>query len=57
MDDYDVKLNDYAWMKTNADKIYARLAKGDMPPKDAGGAWPADKVQLFKQWKDGGCQP
>ena len=45
-------LGDYDQVKTNADEIYEKLSSGEMP---CDGAWPQDRVDLFKQWIDGGC--
>jgi len=50
-------LGSYSDVKDNADDIYDAVSNGRMPPASAGGPWPKDKVDLFKQWIDGGCQP
>jgi len=50
-------LGSYRDVKDNADDIYDAVSNGRMPPASAGGPWPKDKVDLFKQWIDGGCQP
>lgn len=47
----------YPDAKSNADDIYGAVSNGSMPPASAGGPWTKDKVDLFKQWIDGGCQP
>jgi hypothetical protein len=44
----------YDDVKANADGIYDRLAEGSMP---CDGAWPADRVALFRQWMDEGYSP
>ena len=38
----------------NADAILDSVSNGRMPPGDP---WPADRVDIFKQWIAGGCQP
>ena len=47
----------YGDVKDNAGDIYDSVSKGRMPPGNAGGPWSKDKVDLFKQWIDGGCLP
>lgn len=56
MDPRGVELDNSAWMctPTNAQKVYHALYAGFMPPD---GAWSPDKVALFKQWMDQGCNP
>jgi hypothetical protein len=44
----------YDDVKNSADAILDSLSNGRMPP---GNPWPADKVDLFKQWIQGGHQP
>jgi hypothetical protein len=44
----------YDDVKSNADAILDSVAKGRMPPNNP---WPADRVDTFKQWIAGGCQP
>ncbi len=44
-------LSNYDQVRANADRIYARLSSGTMP---CDGAWPQDRVALFKQWIDAG---
>jgi hypothetical protein len=44
----------YDDVKGNADAILDAVSNGRMPP---GAPWPADKVGIFKQWIDDGCQP
>jgi hypothetical protein len=60
MQQQGVELSDYAYMSdpTNADAVYQQVSTGAMPPSWGGGAgpWSEDKVQLFKQWMDGGYQ-
>ena len=48
------KLDDPTWMCTpaNAQQVYNAVFNGRMPPD---GRWPADRVALFKQWMDEGC--
>lgn len=50
-------LGSYDDVKSNADDIYDSVSNGRMPPASAGGPWSQEKVDLFKQWIDGGCQP
>ncbi len=44
----------YKDVKDNADDILDSVSNGRMPPQ---GPWPQDKVDMFKQWIAGGCQP
>ena len=44
-------LSDYDQVRANAEPIYAVLSAGRMP---CDGAWPQDRVALFKQWMDAG---
>jgi hypothetical protein len=48
-----VRLADPTWMcnSSNALRVYNQLSAGAMPPD---GAWPPDKVALFKRWMDDG---
>jgi hypothetical protein len=45
---------DYEDVKGNADDIVAAVAGGDMPCDDS---WPAERVELLRQWIRGGMQP
>lgn len=49
-----VDLGDPAWMcvPANAQSVYGAVADGSMPPD---GAWPRERVALFKVWMDAGC--
>jgi hypothetical protein len=47
-------LSSYDDVRNNAEAIYDRLAAGTMP---CDGAWPADDVNRFRAWVDGGSQP
>jgi hypothetical protein len=51
-----VLLGDVQWMcrPTHAQTVYAALSSGAMPPD---GAWPAERIALFKSWMDGGLKP
>jgi hypothetical protein len=51
-----VLLGDSTWMcdAAHAQRVFTKLSAGAMPPD---GAWPPDRVALFKQWMDGGCLP
>ena len=44
----------YDDVKNNADAILDAVSNGRMPP---GQPWAADRVDMFQQWVDGGCQP
>jgi len=54
MKGYGLDLSSYAEVKTQADNIYARLLDGSMP---CDGAWPADRIALFKRWIEEGMAP
>ncbi len=41
-------------VKANADAILASVSAGEMP---CDGAWPEDRVALFKAWVDEGYAP
>ena len=43
-------------VKANANEIYDALSNKRMPPHPRG-PWPEDKIALFREWMDGGCQP
>jgi hypothetical protein len=45
-------LSSYDDVRANADKILAAVAGGSMP---CDGAWPDERVELFRGWVDGGC--
>jgi hypothetical protein len=56
----EVPLDDYAYMSQpdNAAGVYHQVSDGTMPPSASGEQpWSEDKVQLFKQWMDGGYAP
>jgi hypothetical protein len=38
--------------RANANEILAKLSNGSMP---CDGAWPEEKVELFRNWVDAGC--
>jgi hypothetical protein len=46
-----LNLASYDDVRANAEAVYGRLADGSMP---CDGAWPADRVQLFRDWIDAG---
>lgn len=53
-------LSKYEDVRDNADDILDRLTRtghGMMPPSSSGGPWPPEQIELFRQWKDGGCAP
>jgi hypothetical protein len=54
MKDYGLDLSSHSDVKTRAQSIYATLVDGSMP---CDGAWPADRIALFKQWMDEGMAP
>jgi hypothetical protein len=45
-------LASYSEVRTNADKILARLSDRSMP---CDGPWPEERVELFRRWVDAGC--
>lgn len=47
-------LYEYAAVRDNAADILAIVEAGDMP---CDGAWPAENVEAFRAWKDGGANP
>jgi hypothetical protein len=49
-------LDNSAWMCTpaNAQQVFQAISTGRMPPD---GAWPPERVALFKQWMDQGLNP
>ena len=51
---YAFDLGHYEEVKANAEGIYERLADGSMP---CDGAWPADRIALFRRWMDEGSAP
>jgi hypothetical protein len=53
-------LSKYEDVRDNADDILDRLTRTDlkqMPPTSADGPWPQEQIDLFRQWKEGGCLP
>ncbi len=54
MKEYGLDLSSYAEVKAQAENIYARLLDGSMP---CDGAWPQDRLALFKRWMDAGMAP
>jgi hypothetical protein len=51
---YAFDLGDCEEVKAKAEGIYERLADGSMP---CDGAWPADRIALFRRWMDEGGAP
>jgi len=41
-------------VQAHATDILQRLSDGSMP---CDGAWPADRVEVFRRWTESGCQP
>ncbi len=52
--DFVFDLSSHEDVREWADLIYERLADGSMP---CDGAWPAEQVQRFRDWIDGGADP
>ena len=52
--DFVFDLSSYSDVKENAEDIYARVEEGTMP---CDGAWPKERVQLFRSWIDSGKSP
>ena len=48
---FRLDLDSYGDVKNNAADIYAQVSTGEMP---CDGAWPPDRVTLFKRWMDEG---
>ena len=51
---YGLDLSSYSDVKAKAQAIHATLLKGTMP---CDGAWPKDRVAIFKRWIDEGMVP
>jgi hypothetical protein len=47
-------LREFADVKQNAEAIVGRLSEGSMP---CDGAWPEERIALFRQWMDDGYPP
>jgi hypothetical protein len=47
-------LSSYGDVRAHAEGIYIRLQAGTMP---CDGAWPANKISVFREWIDAGCPP
>lgn len=45
-------LASYNDVRANADRILAKLSDGSMP---CDGAWPEERVELFRSWVNVGC--
>ena len=45
-------LGSYEDVRANAEKILERVSDGSMP---CDGAWPEDRVELFRSWVGAGC--
>jgi len=60
MKDGGVLLDDLEYMRdaAHAQKVLDAVSAGAMPPQSSGEpAWAPDRVQLFRDWIAGGCQP
>jgi hypothetical protein len=44
----------YADVSSHSDAILSQISAGTMP---CDGAWPSDRVELFRRWTEGGKQP
>lgn len=54
---FEVLLDDDEYMRQpdKAEDVYRRVSSGNMPPSSSGEEpWSKDKVELFKEWMDGG---
>jgi len=49
--DFAFDLWDYQDVQENAGSILDRLMAGNMP---CDGAWPAEKIAVFRRWRDAG---
>jgi len=47
-------LSDYDDVRSHADAILGKVSAGSMP---CDGAWPQDKVDLFRRWVEEGLKP
>ena len=47
-------LASYDDVRANAEAILGRLTGGSMP---CDGAWPTERVEMFRNWMDGGYNP
>jgi len=55
-----VLLDDFEYMRdpAHAQKVLETVSTGTMPPESSGEPpWPADRVQLFRDWIAAGYQP
>jgi hypothetical protein len=50
--DFAFDLSSYDDVREYAEDIYARIEEGTMP---CDGAWPAERVRLFRSWIDAGA--
>jgi hypothetical protein len=54
MKEYGLDLSSYSEVKGQAEIIYERLQDGSMP---CDGAWPEERLALFRRWMDEGMAP
>ncbi len=54
MKGYGLDLSSYVEVIAKAGEIYSRLLDGSMP---CDGAWPEERLSLFKRWMDEGMAP
>jgi hypothetical protein len=54
MKPFGLDLSSYDDVRSQAGNILARLEDGTMPCDEA---WPAERIDLFKQWMDDGMAP
>ena len=60
MGNLGVSLDDFDYMRdpSHAQGVLGQVSAGAMPPRRSGEpAWPAETVQLFRDWIAGGYQP
>jgi len=54
MKEYGLDLSSFDEVKDRAETIYSTLLDGSMP---CDGAWPEDRIAIFKRWMDEGMAP
>jgi hypothetical protein len=54
MKEYGLDLSSYSEVKGQSEIIYERLQDGSMP---CDGAWPEERLALFRRWMDEGMAP
>jgi len=59
MKNFGVQLDDFDFMRDpdQAQKVLGVVSSGSMPPRNSGEPpWPPERVQLFRDWMEGGYQ-